>query len=117
MTSRREAAGQPGAFRARPAKPRFARVPRGVTCGFCTVLASRGAVYHTAETAGELGQFHGGCDCPIVLIPKGSALPKGYDPAVLPEGYDPAALDEEYAAARAAVTHGTSAARLSASAN
>lgn len=46
---------------------RFARVPTGFeTCTFCLMLASRGAVYHTRKTAGELKRFHRNCDCKIV---------------------------------------------------
>lgn len=46
---------------------RFARVPTGSeTCAFCFMLATRGAVYHTREKAGELGQYHRHCDCKIV---------------------------------------------------
>lgn len=46
---------------------RFARVPTGSeTCAFCYMLASRGAVYHTREKAGEQNHFHRRCDCKIV---------------------------------------------------
>lgn len=46
---------------------RFARVPTGMeTCTFCLMLASRGAVYHTRETAGEFSHYHRRCDCKIV---------------------------------------------------
>lgn len=46
---------------------RFARVPAGTeTCTFCLMLASRGAVYHTRETAGEFKHFHRNCDCKVV---------------------------------------------------
>lgn len=62
----------------------FARVPSGADpCDFCIMLGSRGAVYHTAKTAGELGQFHGNCNCQIVPIGPGDPLPEGYDPAEL----------------------------------
>ncbi|MGW9021272.1 VG15 protein [Leucobacter chromiiresistens] len=47
-----------------PARPRFARIPSGSkTCAFCTMLASRGAVYYSADTAGALNRWHGGCNC------------------------------------------------------
>ncbi len=63
---------------------RFARVPTGrETCTFCLMLAGRGAVYHTRQTAGEFRHFHRGCDCKVV---------PGFedDPmAVLVEGHDP----------------------------
>lgn len=46
---------------------RFARVPTGwETCTFCLMLASRGAVYHTRQTAGEFRHFHRRCDCKVV---------------------------------------------------
>lgn len=50
-----------------PHKPRFARIPSGVrTCPFCLMLASRGAVYANAETAGGEGHdFHDRCHCEI----------------------------------------------------
>lgn len=74
-----------------PKRPRFARVPRGATtCDFCLMLASRGAVYLTRQSAGELNRWHGQCDCQIV-------------PAdALPEGYDPDALLEQWRATQAA---------------
>ncbi len=63
---------------------RFARVPTGrETCTFCIMLASRGAVYHTRQTAGEFKHFHRRCDCKVV---------PGFedDPmATLVEGHDP----------------------------
>lgn len=74
-----------------PADARWARVPSGVTtCAFCRLLASRGAVYHSAETAGGLANgYHGECDCvPTPVWP-------GED-----EPYDVDALLEEYNAAR-----------------
>lgn len=46
---------------------RYARVPSGhETCAFCFMLATRGAVHFTRETAGELGQYHSHCDCKVV---------------------------------------------------
>lgn len=66
---------------------RFARVPTGFeTCTFCLMLASRGAVYHTRKSAGELKHFHRGCDCKVV--PSFERDPM----AVLVEGHDP--MDE-----------------------
>lgn len=66
---------------------RFARVTTGrETCAFCYMLASRGAVYHTRETAGQFGHYHRNCDCKVVPG-------FGDDPdAVLVEGHDPAAM-------------------------
>lgn len=64
-----------------PDNPRFARIPKGrTTCRFCATLASRGAVYRTAETAGALTDFHDLCDCAVQPIYEGDRLPAGYDP-------------------------------------
>lgn len=61
----------------------YARVPTGAeTCGFCLMLASRGFVYRTAQTAGADGHYHAHCDCRIV---------PGFDGMEV-EGYDPDAL-------------------------
>lgn len=75
-----------------PAKPRYARVPSGAkTCAFCTILASRGFVYKSAETAGMTTQFHSKCDCQIVPeFKKGTARIKGYDPDALYEKFQAA---------------------------
>lgn len=71
---------------------RFARVTTGrETCAFCYMLASRGAVYHTRETAGQFSHYHRNCDCKVV---------PGFedDPdAVLVEGHDPAIMRERMA--------------------
>jgi hypothetical protein len=68
----------------------WARVPNGATCAFCLMLASRGAVYTTARSAGDGRKFHGECDCSVVLV---------RDARDYPEHYDPAALYDEYIAA------------------
>lgn len=90
-----------------PARPRWARVPEytptvykpwskepGVThnkelaatgtCMYCTMLASRGFAYHSAETASHT---HDDCDC--VVVP-------GFDKLTKVEGYDPDALYREW---------------------
>lgn len=78
------------------ANPRFARIPVGKTCAWCLTLASRGAVYRSAESAGAAGQYHGGkCDCQ----PMPSWTRDGKD---MPEGYQPDALYEDYLRARKA---------------
>lgn len=63
---------------------RFARVPKGKTCSFCLMLASRGAVYVSEETAGKEGsgnRYHGGnCDCSVMPVRVGEEYPDGYDP-------------------------------------
>lgn len=63
-----------------PTKPRWARVPRGSkTCAFCLMLASRGFVYLSEDSAGMQMQYHEDCDCDIVPS-WGSQVLKGYDP-------------------------------------
>lgn len=66
-------------------KRMFARVPRGDTCSWCLMLASRGFAYHSAELAGKMAKFHGDCDCEIVP-----------DDGVIPDGYDADAMYEQY---------------------
>lgn len=63
---------------------RFARVPSGIgeTCDFCIMLASRGFVYHTEATAGELKHYHANCRCRIVPGFQGETTVEGYDPDV-----------------------------------
>ncbi|MFK0057991.1 hypothetical protein ACIQTN_01980 [Streptomyces werraensis] len=69
-------------------KALFARVPSGSkTCEFCLMLASRGAVYANAKSAGEAKKFHGHCDCQIIPM---------WDEDDYPEGYDPESLYNQY---------------------
>lgn len=74
-----------------PAKARWARVPSGKTCAFCSLLASRGAVYQSRDTAG-MRHYHDDCDCEPTPM---------WDGDDYPEGYDPDALYSQYQAARA----------------
>jgi hypothetical protein len=78
-----------------PAKPRYARIPTGAkTCAWCSMLSSRGFVYHSQKLAGFDGStFHDDCDCQIVAD-------WSEHPAI--EGYDPGAAYELYSAARSA---------------
>ena len=58
---------------------RFARVPQGTeTCAFCAMLASRGFVYWSEETAGKFSHFHRGCKC--LVVPSTDGAVEGYDP-------------------------------------
>lgn len=58
---------------------RWARVPMGgETCAFCAMLASRGFVYHSAESAGEGDHWHRNCRCKVV--PETAGGVEGYDP-------------------------------------
>ncbi len=60
---------------------RYARVPQGgETCEFCAMLASRGFVYTSTKTAGELKHYHVGCRCKVVPEPKDGLDVEGYDP-------------------------------------
>lgn len=61
---------------------RYARVPTGdKTCAFCLMLASRGFIYRSEDSAGEFDQWHDDCDCEVVASfdTKNSAI-EGYDP-------------------------------------
>ncbi|MEQ2637020.1 hypothetical protein [Paratractidigestivibacter faecalis] len=67
---------------------RYARVTSGRnTCAFCLMLAGRGAVYWTRESAGALNRWHDHCTCKVV--PGYSGDPK----EVLVEGHDPAKIE------------------------
>ncbi|AYG02375.1 hypothetical protein [Gryllotalpicola protaetiae] len=63
----------------------YARMPFGGACAFCVMLASRGAVYHSARTAGgatrnrPAEQFHDHCRCSIVPVKRGEELPFDVD--------------------------------------
>lgn len=65
-----------------PSKPRFARVPTGAkTCAWCTMLASRGFVYLTKQSAGLTDHFHDDCDCQVTpMWDRKNAHIEGYDP-------------------------------------
>lgn len=63
---------------------RFARILTGrENCPFCIMLASRGAVYHTRQSAGEFAHFHRNCDCKVVAGLADDPM------ATLVEGHDP----------------------------
>lgn len=75
-----------------PRGVRFARVPRGSKtypngCPFCQMLASRGFVYRTAKTAGELNHYHADCQCMIVPGFGSNPSVEGYDPRDYDQGY------------------------------
>jgi len=76
----RRAANECIAYNAKndPRKPRWARIPTGAeTCQFCIMLASRGFVYHSEETASHA---HSSCDCRVVPSWDKSPTAQGYDP-------------------------------------
>ena len=63
-----------------PRKPHYARVPTGSeTCMFCLMLASRGFVYRSAKSAGELDHYHANCDCRVVAGWGDDPQVAGYD--------------------------------------
>lgn len=72
---------------------RYARVPSGPSCGFCIMLASRGFVYASEETAGAFSKFHTGCDCSVIA---------GYE-GLKVAGYDYDGMYERYEACRKAL--------------
>lgn len=64
-----------------PMKPKFARVPTGSeTCDFCIMLASRGFVYNSKDSAGAFDHWHPNCDCRVVVGFQGATKVDGYDP-------------------------------------
>ena len=82
-----------------PARPRWARIPVGKTCAWCLMLASRGAVYRSAASAGDAKDFHNEDDCQVH-----PSWDNGRD---LPGSYDQGALFDLYERARAAAGRGT----------
>lgn len=79
-----------------PARPKFARVPSATKsyrdgCPFCRMLASRGFVYWSKQTAGEFDHYHADCQCAVVAQ---------FDKNPKVEGYDPEKYLEEYLDAR-----------------
>lgn len=78
-----------------PAKPRWARVPVGVTCKWCLMLGSRGfkpGLGYRSEMTAAAGS-HGNCDC--IVVPE-------FATGDLVESYDPDAVYDEWKAAEAA---------------
>ena len=91
QTARKQAEGSGGKGRRKGKSAygvRFARVPMGPTnCDLCIMLASRGFVYLSKESAGEFDQYHPHCDCRI--IPSyGDATLEGYDPGYYLDCYE-----------------------------
>ena len=80
----------------------YARVPGGEdTCAFCNMLASRGPVYRSAESAGadDPDHYHANCQCEIVpmfdSVYQGQAS-RMHSLSTSVEGYDPDALYDQY---------------------
>lgn len=61
-------------------KVRYARVPSGFnTCAFCMMLASRGFVYHSKESAGGDGfDYHPHCHCSVICSMDGDLDIEGF---------------------------------------
>lgn len=74
---------------------KFRRVAVGTTCAFCRMLATRGAVYLTAEKAGKGRQYHYRCDCYVELVvdPDAIEASKGLQKDWRNAIKDPARLD------------------------
>lgn len=88
-----------------PARPRWARVPGAADpCAFCLMLASRGPIYHTEDTAGGLNpdHYHADCRCSPTPLWAGDSLPSGYDPDELYAQYQEArqATEADYPTTR-----------------
>lgn len=68
---------------------RWARVPTGAKpCAFCLVLASRGAIYRTEQSAGgDENRYHGDCRCLPTPIASDEDYPAGYLPDQYYETY------------------------------
>jgi hypothetical protein len=53
---------------------RYRRVAVGATCKFCLMLATRGAVYLTEQSAGRGRKYHLSCDCVVELVVDQAAI-------------------------------------------
>jgi hypothetical protein len=63
-----------------PVRTGIARVPTGPqTCSFCIMLASRGAVYASRESAGAENKYHDDCDCVPTIVRSEDDYPEGHD--------------------------------------
>lgn len=76
---------------------RFARIPTGdETCAFCMMLASRGFVYYSEETAEGLNHGHENCDCKIIPGFGDNPSVGGYDHRPYLRFYDDNTVFDEY---------------------
>lgn len=95
----KKASGESIAYNASldPIKPKYARVPTGPeTCEWCIMLASRGYVYVSAQSAGALTHWHENCDCVIVPQFDANYQVKGYDPKKYEAIWDANVVYDEY---------------------
>lgn len=76
-----------------PAGATYARVPRGrTTCAFCLMLASRGPVYGSKNSAAG-NHYHTKCDCEAEPVWSGADMERLKEQS----GYDPDDLYDQYA--------------------
>lgn len=62
-----------------PAKPRYARHASSNACAFCILMSTRGAVYRSAESAGQGRKYHDHCHCvPVAVWPTETYEPAPY---------------------------------------
>ena len=59
-----------------PARPRFARKPDPAACDWCLMLAARGAVYLSEQSAGDMNDYHDRCRCEPVPVFRDDDLPE-----------------------------------------
>lgn len=59
-----------------PARPGFARKPDPDACDWCLMLSSRGAVYLSEQSAGEMNDYHDRCRCEPVPVFRDDDLPE-----------------------------------------
>lgn len=84
---------------------RFARIPTGdETCAFCMMLASRGFVYYTEETAEGLNHGHDNCDCKIIPGFGGNPGIGGYSHKPYLRFYDDNTVFDEYGVVNVSAT-------------
>lgn len=83
---------------------RWARVPRGAeTCPFCIMLASRGFVYWSKESADLFGHEHEHCDCDIIPSFSDAGL-EGYDQGEYEQVYLDNLVKDRYGTVQTAET-------------
>ena len=68
-----------------PAKPLFARHASANACAFCRLVATRGAVYRSAQSAGDGHKYHDHCHCVVVPV-----WDDRYEPAPYVAGWESA---------------------------
>lgn len=72
-----------------PARPRYQRMVRAGGCDFCKMLAGRGAVYRSQDSAGASIHFHDHCGCRIEVVFTGEEVARSV-PAEPPVDLDAA---------------------------